>query len=155
MKLTCTKCGLPLRSIHARALPEFELTGNSYHVNCLPRKSDSEVKMQIILNVVSSLYGYSIEEILTGGRQREFVVPRQIIQKLGIDNYVGCSFQSLYVYSKFGKKKGWHHATVLHGNATMSQLIEIYPEFRDRFEEAKEVYQIMYESYRNKITAKK
>ena len=111
--------------------------------------------MQIILNVVSYLSGYSIEKIITGGRQRKFVVPRQIIQKLGIDNYVGCSFQSLYVYSKFGKQKGWHHATVLHGNATMSQLIEIYPEFRDLFNEMKEAFEDMYENRKNKITAKK
>jgi len=89
----------------------------------------NEVQYDRIVEVVESVYGYSMAQFLTKSRKRIYVEPRQMV------HYFCCKFD-LFSLVDIGRKTGGQdHATVIHSRKTIENLVLTNKVVRERFEQ--------------------
>ena len=90
-----------------------------------------EVTPKIIIDVISRYYNVSVDDILSGKRNKEIVFPRQVAMYF-------CRILTDYSYPEIAEVfKGKNHTTIMHGVNKITDTASIDSELRSTLEELK------------------
>ncbi len=97
----------------------------------LQSNTTSEITPKIIIDVVSRYFNISVEDIMSGKRNKEVAHPRQIAMYL-------CRILTDYSFPEIGAFfNGKNHTTIMHGFNKINDMASINAELRDTLEDLK------------------